>query len=199
MPKRDERRTDATQLAACRGPKPATFGRRAFHSNPRVTASDERPVRRSEPRSPLDWVMLESRAEARNLHVTAAHWDRPPKRSKPHAAYRRDQPTTEAAFQCVPPRRGDLERVPGVSTEANHLTSAAERPDCRSRRSSRPHLAGRSRRGATSPPPGAEAPKLAKAGKADDEALDRPEGRASSRRRAAEAPLPQRNPRDSPK
>jgi len=64
-------------------------------------------------RSSFDWVMLQSNAEASNLHVTAAPGCRMPKHPTPHAAYRRDQPAAEATA-CIALRRGNLERLPNL-------------------------------------------------------------------------------------
>lgn len=57
-------------------------------------------------RSSIDWVKLESDAEAPNLHVTAAPGFRTPKHPIPHAAYRRDRPPPEGHCQSLPSEEG---------------------------------------------------------------------------------------------
>jgi len=95
--------SDATQLAVAAGRNPHRPAATPSTATRRSPLPPKRPTCRSRLRSPLDWVKLESRAEARNLHVTAAHGCRPPKRPVPHAAYRRDQVTTEAISQSSAP------------------------------------------------------------------------------------------------
>jgi hypothetical protein len=65
-------KSDETQLAVCRGPKPTPCDH--LPSAPAETVASSERLDRPKPfeKSSIDWVKLQSNAEASNLHVTAA-------------------------------------------------------------------------------------------------------------------------------
>jgi hypothetical protein len=91
-PKLDAWRNLQTQLAAAAGRNPhQTTASLPQRHKVATSENASRPAEAGQ-ESSFDWVKLELNAEASNLHVTAAHGRRTPKRSIPHAAYRHDWP-----------------------------------------------------------------------------------------------------------
>ena len=81
-------KSNANPARRRRRPKPTPHGRRLL-PRPKSTHPTTPQSTEIDRRNSLDWVMLESGAEAPDLHVTAAPGYRAPKYPIPHAAYRR--------------------------------------------------------------------------------------------------------------
>lgn len=101
-----------------RGPKPTPRDHRRPHRPKSMRSTVPRPAEANR-RNSSDWVMLESNAEAPDLHVTAAPGYRAPKCPIPHAAYRRDRP---------PPKRPPIPLPREETSNAAVRTAEASRP-----------------------------------------------------------------------
>lgn len=148
-PRSDVRNRDANPARRAPRAETRTVQPRAVVHRPKPMHPTAPPPAEADWRSSFNWVKLESSAEAPDLHVTAAPGYRTPKRSIPHAAYRRDRPPPKRPSATL--RRGNPERP--SAAEAT-LRDAAGHPSCRSGSSEPAERAGhRSDRRATALPP----------------------------------------------
>jgi len=95
------RNRDTNSARRRRRPKPTPRDHRLPHRPESMRPTMPRRAEANR-RSSFDWVMLESRAETPDLHVTAAPGYRTPKCSIPHAAYRRDRPPPKRPSPTLP-------------------------------------------------------------------------------------------------